>query len=84
MALSCHSPLWCDRESPSPPIIRLDAGELDLSAPVCRYLPPPVPSRVWWNFPIALSGDFDGSVLGGEVKRLSDLFAESAPPVDLP
>jgi hypothetical protein len=43
-----------------------------------------VPSLVWWNFPMTLSGDFDGSLSGGEVKRLSELSAERAPAVDLP
>jgi len=43
-----------------------------------------VPSLVWWNFPMTLSGDFDGSLSGGEVKRLSELSTERAPTVDLP
>ena len=43
-----------------------------------------VPSLVWWNFPMAVSGNFDGSLSGGEVKRLSELSAEGAPAVDLP
>lgn len=42
-----------------------------------------VPSLVW-NFPMTLSGDFDGSLSGGEVKRLSELSTERAPTVDLP
>jgi RNA-directed DNA polymerase len=33
---------------------------------------------------MTLSGDFDGSLSGGEVKRLSELSAERAPAVDLP
>jgi hypothetical protein len=43
-----------------------------------------VPSLVWWNFPMALSGDFDGSLSGGEVKRLSELSAEGAPAIYFP
>jgi hypothetical protein len=32
---------------------------------------------------MTLSGDFDGSLSGGEVKRLSELSAERAPAVNL-
>jgi hypothetical protein len=49
-----------------------------------QYLQAEVPSLVWWNFPMTLSGDFDGSLSGGEVKRLSELSAERSPAVDLP
>jgi hypothetical protein len=49
-------------------------------------LPPerPVPSLVWWKFPMALSGNFHRSLSGGEVKRLSELSTEGAPAVNLP
>ena len=46
--------------------------------------PDTVPSLVWWNFPMTLSGDFEGSLSSGEVKRLSELSTERAPAVDLP